>query len=57
MNHTLNELSNIWNRFQISLFPWLHEELGEFTDKQQQLSRVLEVSQIERNNSYLYMVW
>ena len=52
MNQTLDELSNIWNRFQISLFPWLHEELGELTDKQQQLIRVLEVSLIERHIPY-----
>ena len=56
MNQTRDELSNIWNRFQISLFPWLHEELGELTDKQQQLIRVLEVSQIERHIPYVGQV-
>ena len=53
MNQTRNELSNIWNRFQTSLFPWLQEGLGELTDKQQQLIRVLEVSQIERHIPYV----
>ena len=56
MNQTLNELSNIWNRFQTSLFPWLQEGLGELTDKQQQLIRVLEVSQIERHIPYVGQV-
>jgi hypothetical protein len=56
MNQTLGELSNIWNRFQTSLFPWLQEGLGDLTDKQQQLIRVLEVSQIETHIPYVGQV-
>jgi hypothetical protein len=52
MNQTRATLSIIWNRFQTSLFPWLQEELGEFTEKQQQLVEVLEVAQIEAHISY-----
>jgi len=53
MNQTREALSNIWKRFQSSLFPWLEEGLGEFTDKQQQLIRVLEVAQIETHIPYV----
>jgi hypothetical protein len=40
MNQTRGGLSNIWNNFQTTLFPWLQEELGELTDKQKQLAEV-----------------
>ncbi|MES9857811.1 MAG: transposase [Sedimenticola sp.] len=53
MNQTHNALSCIWNRFQTSLFPQLREGLGELTNKQQQLIRVLEVSQVERHIPYV----
>jgi len=53
MNQTRQVLSNIWNRFQASLFPWLQEELGELTGKQQQLIEVLEIAQIETHLPYV----
>jgi len=56
MNQTHDALSNIWNRFQTSLFPWLQEGLGALTDKQQQLIRVLEVSKIETHIPYVGQV-
>ncbi len=52
MNQTQQPLSNIWNRFQTTLFPWLQEELGDLTYKQQQLIEVLEITQIEAHIPY-----
>ena len=46
MNQTHQTLSSIWHHIQASLFPWLQEELGPLTQKQQQLVEVLEVAQI-----------
>ncbi|NNJ83856.1 MAG: hypothetical protein HKP13_02800 [Gammaproteobacteria bacterium] len=40
-------LSNIWNRFQICLFPGLKEEPVFLTGKQQRLVEVLEITRIE----------
>jgi len=48
MNQTQQTLSTIWHRFQSTLFPFLAEELGELTAKQQQLIETLEVVEIER---------
>ena len=56
MNQTHNELSTIWNHFQTSLFPWLKEELGELTEKHQQLIEVLEIAQIDVHISYVGVV-
>ena len=56
MNQTRQVLSNIWNHFQASLFPWLQEELGELTGKQQQLIEVLEIAQIETHLPYVGQV-
>ena len=56
MNPTHASLSSIWNRFQTSLFPWLQEDLGALTDKQQQLIRVLEISKIETHIPYVGQV-
>ncbi len=53
MNQTRSRLSNIWNHFQTTLFPWLQEELGELTDKQKQLVEVLELVQIEAHLPYV----
>jgi transposase len=52
MNQTQPALSTIWNRFQTTLFPWLREQLGDFTSKQQQLIEVLEITQIEAHIPY-----
>ncbi len=48
MNQTRHTLSTIWHRFQSTLFPFLEDELGELTAKQQQLIETLEVVEIER---------
>ncbi|WP_419633140.1 hypothetical protein, partial [Thiolapillus sp.] len=56
MNQTRNRLSTIWNHFQTSLFPWLKEELGELTEKHQQLVEVLEMSQIDAHIPYVVLV-
>jgi len=41
-------LSQYWLRIQSSLFPWLEEELGEMTAKEQKLVTTLELIRIER---------
>ena len=41
-------LSQYWLRIQGSLFPWLEEELGEMTEKEQKLVTTLELIRIER---------
>ena len=41
-------LSQYWLRIQSSLFPWLEEELGEMTEKEQKLVTTLELVRIER---------
>lgn len=53
MNHLREELSQSWLRIQGSLFPWLQEELGPLTEKQQQLVSILEQIRIEEHlNDY-----
>jgi hypothetical protein len=47
MSQLLKRLSRNWLRIQDSLFPWLQEELGQLTEKQQQLVMILEVIRIE----------
>ena len=37
MSKLKDTLSQRWFTIQTSLFPWLSEELGELTDKQQEL--------------------
>ena len=41
-------LSQYWLRIQRGLFPWLEEELGEMTEKEQKLVTILELIRIER---------
>jgi hypothetical protein len=45
-------LSQYWLRIQSSLFPWLEEELGELTKKEQKLVTILELIQIERFTTF-----
>ena len=40
-------LSSIWEGIQRSLFPFLEEELGPMTEKQQKLVSTLEIIRIE----------
>ncbi len=49
MNHLREGLSQSWLRIQGSLFPWLHEELGPLTEKQQQFVMILELIRIEEH--------
>ena len=49
MNHLREGLSQSWLRIQGSLFPWLQEELGPLTEKQQQLVTTLEFIRIEEH--------
>jgi len=49
MRHLHEGLSQTWLRIQGSLFPWLREELGPLTEKQQQLITILEVIRIEEH--------
>jgi transposase len=44
----VERLSQYWLRIQKSLFPWLEEELGELTEKEQKLVTTLELMRIER---------
>jgi len=53
MNHLREGLSQSWLIIQGSLFPWLQEELGALTEKQQQLVTILELIRIEEHvNDY-----
>jgi len=47
MSRVLEGLSQTWLTIQETLFPWLKEELGELTEKQQQLITTLEVIRLE----------
>ena len=44
----IETLSQYWLKIQKSLFPWLEEELGELTEKEQKLVTTLELIRIER---------
>ena len=45
-------MSQYWFRIQSSLFPWLEEELGEMTEKEQKLVATLELIRIERFTAF-----
>lgn len=47
MSSALKGLSQTWLTIQGTLFPWLKEELGELTKKQQMLVSMLEVIRLE----------
>ena len=47
MSKLRDTLSQTWLNIQSSLFPWLSEELGPLTGKQQELVATLEVVRIE----------
>ncbi len=46
MSKLHNKLAQTWLNIQGSLFPWLAEELGELTQKQQELVSTLEMIRI-----------
>ena len=50
----MKNLSQHWMHIQGSLFPWLEEELGPLSKKQQQLIMVLEIAHIEPFIPYFY---
>ena len=54
MNQLREALSQYWLDIQGSLFPWLKEELGELTEKQQQLVMTLELVRLEEFLSTAY---
>ena len=45
-------ISQYWLRMQSSLFPWLEEQLGELTEKEQKLVTTLELIRIERFTAF-----
>ena len=47
-------LSQYWLNIQGSLFPWLKEELGELTERQQKLVTILELIRVEEFLSATY---
>lgn len=47
MSFLAGTLSQFWLTIQATLFPWLEEELGEFSEKQKQLISILELISIE----------
>lgn len=47
MSRLHDTLSQTWLTVQTSLFPWLSEELGPLTEKQQELVTILELIRIE----------
>ena len=47
MSGLRDTLTQYWLNIQGSLFPWLKEELGELTEKQQQLISILEMIRLE----------
>ncbi len=40
-------LAQKWEQIQGSLFPWIVEEIGEMSEKQQQLISILELLRVE----------
>jgi hypothetical protein len=56
MNQKRFTLSSIWHHFQTTLFPELHEAIGELTAKQKQLIEVRELAQIETHLPYIGQV-
>jgi transposase len=49
---SVKTLSQYWLRIQKSLFPWLEEQLGELTEKEEKLVTMLELIQIERFTAF-----
>ena len=47
MSFVAKTLSQIWDGIQVKLLPGLEESLGQLSEKQQQLVRILELVRIE----------
>jgi len=47
----VEKISQYWLKIQKGLFPWLEEELGELTEREQKLVTILELVKIERFTS------
>lgn len=52
MNPVRQSVSNLWNHFQHNLFPWLEEELGPLSKKQQKLIQVFELTDLDSHIPY-----
>ena len=52
MNPVRQSVSNLWNHFQHNLFPWLEEELGPLSKKQQKLIQVFELTNLDSHIPY-----
>ena len=50
----MEKLSQHWLSIQGKLFPWLREELGPLSEKQEQLITVLEIARVEQFIPYFY---
>jgi hypothetical protein len=48
----MRALSQYWLKIQSSLFPWLEEQLGELTEKEQRLVTTLDLIRIERFTAF-----
>jgi len=49
---SVKTLSQYWLRIQSSLFPWLEEQLGELTEKEEKLISTLDLVRIERFTTF-----
>ena len=49
---SVKTLSQYWLRIQSSLFPWLEEQLGELTEKEEGLISTLDLVRIERFTTF-----
>jgi hypothetical protein len=49
---SVKTLSQYWLRIQNSLFPWLEEQLGELTEKEEKLIATLDLIRIERFTAF-----
>lgn len=49
---SVRTLSQYWLRIQSSLFPWLEEQLGELTEKEEKLINTLDLARIERFTTF-----
>ena len=47
----MSPLFNIWYSIQHTLFPWLENELGPLTEKQQEFIRVVELAEVQKHMS------